>query len=134
MFRHTEEENYAREVLQEQLRQGWQGLAQEVVDICKKIGLPNACLVYVHRREVSEAILLSHLKVLKEEYNMKKLKHLQHTDIRYRQSYMKMSSLEYARIEFKYRTNMLNNRANMGKKYAEKNCVHCPAGRGKGVV
>ena len=106
MFRHTEEENYAREVLQEQLRQGWQGLAQEVVDICKKIGLPNACLVYVHRREVSEAILLSHLKVLKEEYNMKKLKHLQHTDIRYRQSYMKMSSLEYARIEFKYRTNM----------------------------
>ena len=56
MFRHNEEENYAREVLQEQLRQGWQGLAQEVVDICKKIGLPNACLVYVHRREVSEAI------------------------------------------------------------------------------
>ena len=129
MFCHTEEENYAREVLKEQLIQGWPGLAQEVVSICKNIGLPNACLEYVHRKEVSEAILMSHLKVLKEEYKMQKLKHLQNTDIRYRQDYMKMSSLEYARIEFKYRTNMLDNRANMGKKYSEKFCPHCPEGR-----
>ena len=53
-FSHTDVENYAREVLQEQLRQGWKGLAQEVVEICqKKIGLPNACLEYVHREERS---------------------------------------------------------------------------------
>ena len=87
IFCHTEKENYARDILQEQLSQGWQGLAQEVVDICKKIGLPNACLEYVHRKKVCEAIILSHLQVLKKEYDMKKLKHLQHTDIRYRQSY-----------------------------------------------
>ena len=134
IFCHTEKENYARDILQEQLRQGWQGLAQEVVDICKKIGLPNACLEYVHRKKVCEAILMSHLQVLKKEYDMKKLKHLQHTDIRFRQSYMNISSLEYARIEFKYRTNMLDNRANMGKKYSEKNCVHCTAGILEGVV
>ena len=42
---------------------------------------------------------------------------------------MKMSSLEYARVEFKYRTNMLDNRANMGRKYSEKFCPHCPEGR-----
>jgi hypothetical protein len=134
MFFHTDEENYAREVLQEQLRQGWKGLAQEVVEICQKIGLPNACLQYVHRKEVAEAILISHLKVLKEEYKMEKLKHLQNTDIRYRQEYMRLKSLEYARIEFKYRSNMLDNRANMGKKYSEKYCPHCRAGRLEKVV
>ena len=82
MFFHTDEENYAREILQEQLRQGWKGLAQEVVEICQKIGLSNACLEYVQREEVAEAIMISHLKVLKEEYKMEKLKHLQNTDIR----------------------------------------------------
>ena len=134
MFCHTEQENYARDILQEQLLQGWQGLAQEVVDICKKIGLPNACLEYVHRKEVYDAIQLSHLQVLKKEYDMKKLKHLQHTDIRFIKKYMNIASLEYARIEFKYRTNMLDNRANMGKKYSEKNCVHCPEGRLEGII
>ena len=36
---HTDEENYfiSREVLQEQLRQGWKGLAQEVVEICQQL-------------------------------------------------------------------------------------------------
>ena len=76
MFCHTEEENYARDVLKGQLMQGWPGLAQEVVNICKNFGLPNACLEYVHRKEVSEAVLMSPLKVLKEEYKMQKIKHL----------------------------------------------------------
>ena len=106
MFCNSEEESYARYILKEQLRQGWPGLAQEVVNICKNIGLPNACLEYIHRKEISEAILISHLRVLKEEYKMEKLKHLRNTDIQYRQEYMMMSSLEYARVEFKYRTNM----------------------------
>ena len=83
------------------------------------IGLPDACLQYVHRKDVAEAILISHMTFLKEEYKMEKLKHLQNADIRFRQEYMKLNSLEYAPIEFKYRTNMLNNRANMGKKYSE---------------
>ena len=45
-----------------------------------------------------------------------------------------MSSLEYARVEFKYRTNMLDNRANMGRKYKEKYCPHCPEGMLEGVL
>ena len=111
-----------------------QGLAQEVVDTCKKVGLPNVCLEYVHRKTFCEAIMSSHLQVLKTECDMKKIKHLQHTDIRFRQNYMNMALLKYARIKFKYRTNILDNRANMSKKYPEKNCVHCPAGRLEGVI
>ena len=47
---------------------------------------------------------------------------------------MKLNSLDYARIEFKYRSNMLDNRANMGKKYSEKHCPQCTAGRQEKVV
>ena len=55
---------------------GWDGLTKEVIDICKEVGLPNACEVFLHRKEVVEAMLYSHLKTLKDEYSRKKLKHL----------------------------------------------------------
>ena len=51
-----QEENYAREVLREQLDQGWQGLTTEVAEICQQTGLPNACHKYIYRKEVVEAI------------------------------------------------------------------------------
>ena len=47
---------------------------------------------------------------------------------------MKMASLEDARVEFRYRVNMLDNRANMSNKYSSKACPHCPAGRQQGMV
>ena len=134
VFCSDEDDSYARELLLEQITQGWKGLTQEVAEICRRVGLPNACLEYVQREEVTEAILNSHLKCLKEEYKMDKLKHLQTSEIRYRQKYMSMSSLEDARLEFRYRTNMLDNRANMGKKYPGKACPYCPAGRQQGVI
>ena len=121
-------------MLEEQLQMGWDGLTREVVDICHKLGLPNACTEFVYREEVAEAIMVNHLRNLKEEYGMEKLKHLKDTDIRYMQPYMKFASLENARIEFKFRVRMLDNRANMGKKYKSKACPHCPAGRQSGVI
>ena len=91
-------DSYAKEVLQEQLARGWKGLTSEVVEICLKVGLPNACEEFISREEVVEAMLNSNLKVLKEEYGMSKLKHLKNSDIRYMQNYMKMASLEDARV------------------------------------
>ena len=101
---------------------------------CDKLGLPDACTTFVQREEVTEAALYSHLKVLKEEYSMEKLKHLKDDDIRYMQDYMKMASLEDARLEFRYRVGMLDNRANMGKQYKFKHCPQCPAGLEEKVV
>ena len=43
-----QEENYAREVLREQLDQGWQGLTTEVAEIGQLAGLPNACHKYIN--------------------------------------------------------------------------------------
>ena len=50
---------------------GWEGLAQEVINIYQKAGLPNACPEFVNREKVKEAILYRHLKEVKEEYEMK---------------------------------------------------------------
>ena len=123
------EESYAREVLREQLAMGWDGLTKEVVEICEEVGLPNACEEFVGREEVVEAMLYHNMKMLKEEYNMKKLEHLQKEDLRYMKDYMTMASLENARVEFRFRAGMLDNRTNMGRRYTSKACPHCPAGR-----
>jgi hypothetical protein len=127
------EESYAREVLREQLDMGWSGLTKEVIEICKEVGLPNACMEFVGREEVVEAMLYHNLQMLKEEYRMKKLEHLRREDLRYMQRYMTMASLDNARVEFRYRVGMLDNRANMGRKYSGKACPHCPAGQLEGV-
>ena len=129
----NEEPTYAEEVLREQLAMGWEGLAEEVVGICERVGLPNACTEFVGREKVKEAMMYSHLSELKEEYGMKKLKHLQHTELRYMQDYMKLASLEDSRVEYRYRVGMLDNRVNMGKKYKNKQCPHCIPGREHGV-
>ena len=54
-----QEENFAREILQEQLNNNWDGLTKEVKEICEKVGLPNACFQYVSKEEVKEAMQLS---------------------------------------------------------------------------
>ena len=95
--------------------------------------MPNACTEFVGREKVKEAMLYSHLKELKEEYAMKKVKYLQNAELRYMQDYMKLASLEDSRLEFRYRVGMLDNRANMGKKYKSKECPHCIPGREQGV-
>ena len=134
MNEEDEEDSYAKEILKEQMEMGWEGLTKEVMEMCEEVGLPNACTVYLKREEVSEAVMYNHLKILKEEYGMEKLKHLQNMDIRYMQKYMAQVSLENSRLEFRYRVRMLDTRADMGKRYSFRYCPHCPAGRLEGLV
>jgi hypothetical protein len=130
-----QEENYAREILQEQLANGWGGLTKEVEEICLRVGLPNACSQFVSRQEVKEAMLASSAKVLKEQMaGLKKLELIKQEDFRTRQSYMLGQSLEDAQLEFRWRTGMLDCRANMGRRYSGKTCPHCPAGREDGAI
>jgi hypothetical protein len=130
-----QEENYAREILQEQLANGWGGLTKEVEEICLRVGLPSACGQFVSREEAKQAMLASSAKVLKEQMvGLKKLQSIQQEDFRTRQGYMLGKSLEDARLEFRWRTGMLDNRANMGRRYSSKTCPHCPAGREDGAI
>ena len=103
MNQDNEEDSYAQEILKEQIAMDWDGLTKEVIKFCEEIGLPNPCEEFLDRKEVSQAIMFSHLKTLKEEYSMEKLKHLKNTDLTSMQKYMKQASLENARLEFRYR-------------------------------
>jgi hypothetical protein len=134
MNQDNEEDTYAKEILKEQIAMEWEGLAKEVLKFFQEVGLSNPCEQFLNREEVSEAIMYSHLKTLKEEYSMEKLKHLKNTDLRYMQKYMTQVSLENARLEFRYRTRMLDTRADMGKRYSFKYCPHCPARWQDGVI
>ena len=131
---YVDEDNYARDILKEQYLNGWVGLSEEVVTICKTVGLPNACDVYVDRKEVKEAMLHHHLINLKQEMKeLKKLDRISSKECRYMQGYMLQKSLEDARLEFRWRTGMIDCRAWMPAKYGgEKACTHCRAGREAG--
>ena len=103
-------------------------------EICQKLGLPNACRQYVHRTQVLDHARLSNLKKLKEDMEgLSKMEQIKKEDLRKPQDYMKMVSLEDARLEFRWRTSMLDNRGCMRNKYESKECPHCREGREEGV-
>ena len=129
-----DDDNYARDILEEQYNNGWCGITKEgvvVVDICLAVGLKNACEVYVvSREEVREAMMYDHLRILKKE--MEALKKLDRSkeDM---QDYMTQKSLEDACLEFRWRTGMIDCRAWMPGKYGGlKACPHCSEGRDAG--
>ena len=65
-IKEQEDNCLAKEVLQEQVRMGWPGLAQEVQKICQQTGLPDATAdnVRIDKKTVKEAIKLRHLKFM----------------------------------------------------------------------
>ena len=67
LFQHEDQESFAREMLQEEISQGWVGLTSEVKEICRKTGLPDATMEYVPRKEVLDAITTYNLMKVKEE-------------------------------------------------------------------
>ena len=63
-----EEGSLARQVLEEQVRMGWPGLAREVQDICRLTGQPDATNMNLSLDKVTvkEAIKVHHLQFLKD--------------------------------------------------------------------
>ena len=132
-----EKENYARDVLLEQIEQGWQGLTGEVADICQQTGLPNVCVEYLRREDVEEAIVTHHLmKIKKEMEPLSKLDKIKNQDTRSMQDYMKQKSLENSRLEFLWETNMIDTRMNMKGRYKKNQyeIPHCQEGSQSGVL
>ena len=135
LHRDEEKENYAREILLEQLKRGWQGLTTEVTEICQLTGLPNVCNQYLSREEIEDAIIHNHLiEIRKEMEPFSKMNEIRKKDTRVMQEYMKQKSLENSRLEFLWKTNMIETRMNMKGKYQKDKyeCPHCPEGRQPG--
>ena len=117
-IKEQEDNCLAKEVLQEQVRMGWPGLAQEVQKICQQTGLPDATAdnVRIDKETLKEAIKLRHLKFMKEEMRGVKLEKMKMTDMRERRSYTKMR-VEEARMAFRLEVFQFDCRANMPAKY-----------------
>ena len=123
------EDNFCHQVLMEQVVMGWDGITREVKEIARKVGMKDVCQVKSNRAEVEEAILHHHCAEMKKEMeNYVKLDKIKFTNFSRMPEYMKEVSLEDCRVEFLWRTRMLDTRVNMGKKYKEKVCPHCEAG------
>ena len=83
-----DEENYAREILMEQRNLGLEGLTTEVEEICKVTGLPNACIQFVGRKEVEEAMVNHHLIEIREEMELlSKMENIKKTHKKYARIY-----------------------------------------------
>ena len=126
-IKEQEDDCLAKEVLKEQVRMEWPGLGQEVMDICREIGLPDATKeeIVIQKEEVKEAIRMNHLKYLKDEMKGKKLENMVKTDMRRRREYTKYS-VEECRMAFRLETFQFDCRANMPTQYGrDMRCRAC---------
>ena len=132
-----EEVNLCREILHVQLAMGWPGLISEVKDICKKVGLQDVTTKYLCRKEIFENIQLYDMKIAKEQMkHLDKCKMIRNLDFRVVQPYMMKKSLQQSRVEFLWRTMMIDTRTTMKSKYKKDkySCPHCDEGREKGEL
>jgi hypothetical protein len=110
----SEEDNYSRQVLQEQVIMNWEGLAKEAKELCKRLGLPDVTQKYIPREDIKSAVVYNNVKTVKEEMApMKKLSMIKYSDCREMAPYMKEKSLEDSRLEFLWLTDMLESRTTM---------------------
>ena len=117
-IREQEEGCLAREVWEEQVRMGWPGLAREVKAICKEIGIADITdsQTRIDKDEIKEAIIINHLKCMKEDMSGKKLDIMKRTDMRQRRQYTKLS-VEECRMAFRLEVFQFDCRANMPTRY-----------------
>jgi hypothetical protein len=128
------EDCLAKEVYEEQKHFGWPGLAQEVSDICKEVGIQDVNENEVSKEKVKEEIFYHHYRELKKEMEEKdKCQEIKHEDFREVQPYMKNLSIESARMKFSLRAKMFNCRANMHGKCdkEDRGCPACTMARGR---
>ena len=129
--RERDKENYARDILKEQLEHGWTGLITEVAEICQRVGLPNVCETDVNREKVEEAMVNHHLLDIKKEMEpLSKLNKMRNQNTRVMQSHTKERSLENSRMKFLWETKMIDTRMNMKGRYKKDKyqCPHCIEG------
>ena len=114
----------------------WEGITKEVKTTCQAMGLPDATQQYVSRQEAKEAMNIHHLITVKKEMEGKsKCDKIYTKDLRVMQDFIKDNSLENARMEVLWMTNMLDTRSTMKGKYSKQyNCPHCKEGREQGTL
>ena len=128
-----EEGSLARQVLEEQFRMGWPGLARVVQDICRQTGLPDATNMNLSLDKVTvkEAIKVHHLQFLKDSMTGQKLECMKRTNMRERRHYTKLR-VDECRMAFRLEVFQFECRANMPTRYKrDLRCRACGPGAGQ---
>ena len=112
----------AKQILNEQVKRGWPGLARETRELCQALGLPDIIKERISKPKwenmVKKAVLESHEEELMAEVQSKrKLEGIIDEDMK-RKDYFKQKSLEGTRMLFRIRTRMLDLKANFKNKPA----------------
>ena len=121
-------EGLAKEVYEEQVLNGWPGLAQEVGVICATIGIPNANNNLVSKKDLNVALRNHDRKEILEKFGKyKKLDKILGDDPTKPKDYMMDKSLADSRMIFRIRTEMVDMKDNMRNKYkgTSINCEAC---------
>ena len=128
------ENSLAKEVYEEQRNNDWPGLAKEVTEICREVGIEDVNEKEEPREKVEEGIFYHHYREMKKDMESKeKCSEIRHEDFREVQSYMKENSIEKSRTMFSLRAKMYNCRANMHGSYDkdDRGCLACTLAQGR---
>ena len=80
---------------------GWSGLAKEVTEICKKLGVHDVNNTEMAKEELEESISMADYKEMKEEMeSYETLKDRKNGDFREPQDYMSEKSLDKGSSEY----------------------------------
>ena len=108
----------------------WPGLAEEVKDICSKVGLDNINDKESTKEEIKEVVFYKNyidMKADMERY--KKLEDIKNEDFRYVQKYMENKSLDNVRMAYRIRCKMVKTiKENFKNSYSDLTCDRCEAG------
>ena len=117
-IKQQEDDCLAKQVLQEQARMGWPGLAEEVRVICQEVGLQDANRddVAMCKEDVKGAIKLHHVQAMKSSMKGEKLRILARSDLRVRKEYTQLR-VEECRMAFRLDTFQFDCSANMPSRY-----------------
>ena len=124
------EGSLANMIYMEQIEMGWPGLAKEVEQICKAIGLANINEKEIDKKDIEKHIFYHNYKELKEDMDRyDKLEDIKNEDMREIQPYMNMKSLEKVRMAFRIRSKMVKNiKLNYKKMFKDHECKQCQGG------
>ena len=105
----SQERSLAKAIYEEQVAMGWPGLAREVKEICKAVGMEDINEKSLTKDEVDEAIFYADQKELKEDMERyEKLKGVKNEDFRKEQEYLNEKGVVRARMAFRIRSRMVN--------------------------
>ena len=122
------EGSLAKEIYDEQIAMGWSGLAKEVTEICKKLGVEYVNKKDVGKDELEETMMMANYKELKEDMEKyEKLKDVKNEDFREPQEYLKIQAIDKGRMVFRIRTRMVDKiKMNFKNMYKENlKCEKC---------